>query len=695
MAELTPLPFGSLVRRMCREFEREGKIFDLPAGRFWRGATGLDTSVAFHGRRAANPLGPAAGPHGQMAQNIVLAWLAGGRILELKTVQILDRLSVPRPCIDAQNICFNVEWSQELSLEQSLGEYLAASMLIDILKQDDRFAGAGVGSGGDTLFDMSIGYDLKGIGSPRLLGWIGSMKDSRRRIDRLRTEIPDEFRRLRDLDFSSSVSRQVTLSTFHGCPAAEVEEIARWLLTEQELDVTVKLNPTLLGRAQVEELLHDALGYTELETRPEDFERELGWEPTLEMTDRLGALARSLGRGFGVKLTNTLVVKNHRGVFPPSEAVHYLSGQPLHVLTITLLDRFRRARPELPIAFSAGVDRRNFPDCVALGLVPVTTCTDLLRPGGYGRLQRYLGHLEERMHALGVKTIGDFIVKAQGRGEEAIRAIPADAELRRTLSCSLASDGVDLMGVLELAGRADVYGELVREAARLNTPTVAARVLAEPRYRAAQNRTVPRKVGSRLKLFDCLNCDKCVPVCPNDANFAYQPGPCKSEYASYQVRAGVVVTAPGGDFEVEKAHQIANYQDFCNECGNCDTFCPEDGGPEMEKPRFFGSMEAWKRLNRRDGFFVIRQEEVDAVWARIGGIEYHLEVDRVRDRALFTDGWIRLESCHSQRRVRSASAGKEAPEGHHLDFGAYLTTAVVVDGVLDTQRANPVNAGYL
>ena len=43
-----------------------------------------------------------------------LAWLAGGRIMELKTVQVQDDLDIPRPCIHVPNVGFNVEWSQEL-----------------------------------------------------------------------------------------------------------------------------------------------------------------------------------------------------------------------------------------------------------------------------------------------------------------------------------------------------------------------------------------------------------------------------------------------------------------------------------------------------------------------------------------------------------------------------------------------------
>ena len=93
MAELVPVPLTLLLRRAFLEYQREGKIFDLPKSKFFLGFPGLDLRVSFHGRRASTPLGPAAGPHGQLAQNIVLSWLGGARIIELKTVQILDELN--------------------------------------------------------------------------------------------------------------------------------------------------------------------------------------------------------------------------------------------------------------------------------------------------------------------------------------------------------------------------------------------------------------------------------------------------------------------------------------------------------------------------------------------------------------------------------------------------------------------------
>src|ERR1700733_12483984 len=185
MAELVPIPLPLLLRRAFLEYIQEGKIFDLAASKFFRGLPGLDTSVISNGHRASTPLGPAAGPHDQLAQNIILCWLGGARIIELKTVQVLDELKIPRPCIDSANVGYNVEWSQELKLEQSLREYVGAAMFLEILKSSHLLGEDLPGNWGDTIFDMSVGYNLEGIRSPRVSGWIQSMKNAASIIDEL------------------------------------------------------------------------------------------------------------------------------------------------------------------------------------------------------------------------------------------------------------------------------------------------------------------------------------------------------------------------------------------------------------------------------------------------------------------------------------------------------------------------------
>ena len=245
MAELSPYPFGALVRRVFRELDQKQSAFDLPARKFVLGDTNRDLAVSHLGQAAATPFGPAAGPQSQLAQNIVLAWLAGGRVIELKTVQINDRLTIPRPCIDMQTVGFNVEWSQELRLEQSLEEYVKGAMLIRMLEASGAVALAP--GFGRTVYDMSVGYDLAGIRSEGVQTFIRGMMDATAMVDRLRREIPDEFRRFRDLDFETALSRTLTLSTFHGCPPDEIERIIDFLLRELRLSCVIKLNPMILG----------------------------------------------------------------------------------------------------------------------------------------------------------------------------------------------------------------------------------------------------------------------------------------------------------------------------------------------------------------------------------------------------------------------------------------------------------------
>ena len=137
-----------------------------------------------HGRRAATPFGPAAGPHTQLAQNIVSSWLAGAASSNSRPSRSRTISSCRDPCIDMQTIGFNVEWSQELKLEQSLEEYVAASMLIDML------VASGYGSGSnDTIFDMSVGYDLAGIRSDRVRAFMAGLMDASATVERLREKI--------------------------------------------------------------------------------------------------------------------------------------------------------------------------------------------------------------------------------------------------------------------------------------------------------------------------------------------------------------------------------------------------------------------------------------------------------------------------------------------------------------------------
>ena len=618
MAELIPYPFAALIERMFSELESADSIFDLPSKSFFLGREGRDYSVPFHDKRAPTPLGPASGPQTQMAQNLVLSWLCGCRILELKTVQILDELEIPRPCIDMETIGYNVEWSQELKLEQSLHEYVKGAMLIEILKASGKLKMAP--GFGEVIYDMSVGYDLKGIQTERVQDYIRGMKDASAVLEHYRKQIPDRFSQFRDLDFPTNLSNSLTLSTFHGCPPDEIERIIDFLLNEHSLNCIIKLNPTLLGEERVRELLQGVMGYEAVNVPSKAFQTDTSWDQAQGFVQRLGVTADQLGLGFGVKFSNTLIVENHRIFFPESEKEMYLSGPPLHVLATNLVDRFRdRFGDHYPISFSAGIDRKNFSDAVAIGLTPITSCSDLLKAGGYSRATTYFRELDSRMDRLGVNNIPDYIIKAYGNAEQALSECGKNAEDSKIDECRKAlEEGTSL---LEAAGE-DLYGRWLSQCKLLNTQTYAENATLDQRYALVKNSKPPTKVGSMLELFDCLTCDKCIPVCPNDANFMLSIPPEQVPVKTLTFQDGSWSVEESGKLVLEKKHQIANFADFCNECGNCDIFCPEDGGPYVLKPRFFGSRESFREFSNHDGFFIERNNGGDTVLARFSQDEY-------------------------------------------------------------------------
>jgi putative selenate reductase len=663
---------------MFRELEDEQRVFDLPQKKFVPGLPGKDVSVGFHGHRAASPLGPAAGPHSQLAQNIVLSFLGGGRIFELKTVQIMDTLQIPRPCIDAQTIGYNVEWSQELRLQQSLEEYVKASMLIDMLVASGLL---GLEAGFErAVFDMSVGYDLAGIQSEPVQAFLRGMMDATEIVDRLRKEIPDELARYRDLDFRTRLSDTLTLSTFHGCPPDEIERITEFLLEKVGLHCIVKLNPTLLGKIDVRRLLGEVMGYSEV-VPDEAFDKDATWQQAVDFCGRLGDKAKGLGRGFGVKFTNTLIVQNQRSFFPETEKVMYLSGQPLHVLAMSLVGRFRATFGDrFPISFSAGIDAKNFPDAVSLGLVPVTVCTDLLRTGGYGRMEGYFRELGTRMDAVGARNVDEWILLARGTATAALDRVDASDGERARVRAALEAR----TDVREAAGP-ELFARWLSEARVLNTEDYVSKLPLDPRYSRVGTNKPPKKVGSLLVLFDCLTCDKCVPVCPNDANFTY---------VLPQMDVPIVKAKPGpngfelrseGTLSIKKKHQLANFADFCNECGNCDVFCPEDGGPYVLKPRFFGSREQWELHRNRDGFYVERSGERVTVHGRFEGRDYVASFEGGKAR-FSGDGFeIDCDEADPGRQVSGRADGE-------VDLTYVSLLSLLGRAVLDGGDVNYVNA---
>lgn len=546
---LTPFSLDVLLGRVALEFETRNRIFDLPTARYWKPDPDVDLSFEFLGRPAATPVGPAAGPHSQLAQNLVLSWLGGARLFELKTVQIIDDLEIARPCIDMETIGFNTEWSQELKISESIEEYVKASMMIEILKRWEPLRPHLGRDSGPYVFDMSVGYDLAGISSPEVETFISAMLDASAEIERLRPLIPEAFAEFRDLDFPTRVADTVTLSTFHGCPPDEIESITKFLMEHHGLDVIVKLNPTLLGFGRVCEIVQQQLGYEHIRLSRQAFTDDLQFERGIELIEELRSFAQARGRKFGIKLTNTLVVENHKGFL--ADDPMYLSGPPLHVLATTLLDELISALPntfmveghdgDVQVSFSAGITKENLSEAIGMGVRPATVCSDLLKPGGYGRIAPMLKRLADDM-----------------RGAE---------------SFSLASWRKHEWQAAQAAG--------FRGAAHAHMAAMLTGDL-NPTYHLTGNEKLPRQVDHNLEMWGCVACNFCVTVCPNDAFFRL-PTPKTMDISGRQ--------------------QYFVLAEACNECGNCMVFCPELGDPAMVKPKIYTDPARFA-ANEGQGFLV-------------------------------------------------------------------------------------------
>lgn len=411
------IPFGKLARWVFTEESEKGSIFGIYKENFFEAKKSDVFWMERYGEILETPIGVAAGPHTQLAQNIIASWLCGARYIELKTVQTLDEIEVTKPCIEIEDEGYNCEWSQELKIEDSFDEYLNAWVLIHVLKH--KFGRDSQNSG--FIFNMSVGYGLKGILLPNVQWFLDKMNYCGEELEQKISEIEKYYPRVREIKIPSRISDNVTLSTMHGCPPGEIENICRYLITDRKLHTTLKLNPTLLGKKMLSDILNIKLGYG-INVPDEAFEHDLKYEDALNIINSLRENARSSGVEFGLKLTNTLESLNSTRWLPKKEKMVYTSGRALHPISVNLARKLQNDfGGTLDISFSAGIDCFNAPASLACNLKPLTVCSDLLKPGGYTRLNQYIIEIESEILKTGQNNISEFI-KSKGEDDDLSKA---------------------------------------------------------------------------------------------------------------------------------------------------------------------------------------------------------------------------------------------------------------------------------
>ena len=412
------MPFSQLMKWVLNEKRNRDTIFGmhrafLPSG----------NPLHLFGRNLETPIGPAAGPNTQLAQNIIASYVGGARFFELKTVQKMDgrelAACVNKPCILAEDEGYNCEWSTELYVQEAYDEYIKAWFALHVIAKE-----FGLGAQDGFQFNISVGYDLAGIKEQKVNDFIDHMKEAGdtamfRGCRQWLLDHVDLFENVTEEDIlaiPSDVCNSATISTLHGCPPKEIESIADYLLEEKHLNTFVKCNPTLLGYEFARKTM-DSMGYDYLVFGDFHFKDDLQYADAVPMLGRLMDLAESLGLSFGVKITNTFPVDVTRNELPSTEM--YMSGKSLFPLSISLAAKLSREFDgKLRISYSGGADYFNIEKIVSAGIWPVTVATTILKPGGY---QRLIQIAEESLKRMQKEWKGIDVEALNRLAEEAVK----------------------------------------------------------------------------------------------------------------------------------------------------------------------------------------------------------------------------------------------------------------------------------
>ena len=414
---MTCMPFGQLMDWVLQEKKGQDTVFGVH--RPYTADPKNDMTIFT--RNLETPVGPAAGPHTQLAQNIIASYYAGARFFELKTVQKMDgaELSacVNKPCILADDEGYNCEWSTELTVPDAMGEYIKAWFILHVIAKE-----FGLGAQDGFQFNISVGYDLAGIKGDKVNTFIDGMMEAKDTVifqecRKWLLDNADKFQNFTREDIEaipSNVCNSATISTLHGCPPQEIESIANYLLTEKHLNTFVKCNPTLLGYDFARKTM-DEMGYDYMVFGDFHFRDDLQYEDAVPMLTRLMKLSEELGLEFGVKITNTFPVDVTRNELQSEEM--YMSGKALFPLSISLAAKLSAEfAGKLRISYSGGADYYNIDKIVGCGIWPVTMATTLLKTGGYQRFTQVADKVE-----------GICPKKWEGIDVDALKKLAADA----------------------------------------------------------------------------------------------------------------------------------------------------------------------------------------------------------------------------------------------------------------------------
>jgi putative selenate reductase len=157
----------------------------------------------------------------------------------------------------------------------------------------------------------------------------------------------------------------------------------------------------------------------------------------------------------------------------------------------------------------------------------------------------------------------------------------------------------------------------------------------------------------------------------------YQTEPFDLRLPELRLDGDAISVAPGRPYRVAQAFQIAVLTDFCNECGNCTTFCPTAGSPYRDKPRLYLGRQEFD-AQQDNAFMVFRDADRWSMDARWQGETHHIDLNGELD---YTGPSLRARLNPDTFEVQQAEHTEGAKNGAALSLEPCAAMFVLLTGL--------------
>ena len=183
-------------------------------------------------------------------------------------------------------------------------------------------------------------------------------------------------------------------------------------------------------------------------------------------------------------------------------------------------------------------------------------------------------------------------------------------------------------------------------------------------------------------------CSICVTVCPNLANVTYQITPFQREMSILKVQNSSLIQIKDTPYRVSQPFQILNIVDFCNECGNCATFCPTKGAPYKDKPKIFLKEEDFNDYEityNAKCYFIKVDEENYIIKGKINNKELHeLKMNKKTEILEYKNSDIELVIDGKTFEIKDSKLLVDAEQGTEYSLIQYADMYTIIKGMRES-----------